>query len=126
MFAELVTVWVLTMTARQTCNTPEQCEQNIRPYVEWVFEDHPTVTVDQAVNIIECESNWKPSARNPNSTAGGVFQFLQGTYHGEAHWHGWPHPLADAENRFDPVHAINLAALVVERDGGWRQWECQP
>lgn len=126
-------MWVLSLIARQPCDTSEQCEAQIRPLVEHVFTHHhelnngqPITTPDHAGNIIQCESTWKPTARNPTSTAGGLFQFLAGTWHAEAHRSGWPHPAADPANRFDPVLSVKLAADVVARDGGWRQWQCRP
>ena len=128
---ELVVAMILMANARQPCDTIPECENNIRPYVEFVFDGHPSTTPDEAWSVIMCESSGKPTAKNPESTAGGVMQFLAGTFHGEAHYFGWPHPVADAESRFDPVLAINLAYLVTERDAvtrgaSWSQWECKP
>ena len=125
MFAELVVAWILMMNARTPCETSEQCETYIRPYVEFVFDDHPVTTADAAVQVAWCESRWKPWARNRHSTATGLFQYLYGTWHAEAHYWGWDE-LSDPSHRLDPVLMTNLTYKVVERDNGWRQWQCKP
>jgi hypothetical protein len=123
MFFHLVVAWVLSMAAAQPCETTEQCEQQIRPYIEFVFEDHPYTTPEEAVQVAWCESRFLPTARNGHSSAGGVFQYLWGTWEWESFYWGFPR---DPNNRFDPVLAIDLTYRVVERDRGWRQWACKP
>ena len=54
------------------------------------------------LRIAEMESNLNPAARNPRSTAGGLFQFIDGT----ARQYG----LAD---RFDPTQAADAAARLL-------------
>jgi hypothetical protein len=49
----------------------------------------------------QIESNFNPSAKNPNSSAGGLFQFIDGT----ARQYG-------LRNRFDPVEATAAAARL--------------
>lgn len=95
-----------------------------RPDLLWDVIDQFGARWTEAVTIIDCESNWNPTARNPRSTAGGLFQFLAGTWTREAEWFDAavdPRP----DTRFDPAAATWLAARVVERDRGWRQWECK-
>lgn len=43
---------------------------------------------DLSVAIARCESRLNPAARNPSSTAKGLFQFLDGTWahYGRMHW----------------------------------------
>ncbi len=123
MLGELVVAWVLAMTARQPCDTFEECQANIRPYIEFVFDGHPVTSPDAAVEVAMCESSLKPTARNPESTAGGVFQYLWGTWRWEAEYWGFP---VDPVHRFDPVLATVMTWRVVERDGGWKQWQCKP
>jgi hypothetical protein len=86
------------------------------------FAGHPYVSVTQAQAIAWCESRYEPSAKNRHSSAGGLFQFLVGTWRSEAAHFGYP---TDPANRFDPVLAAGLAALVMERDQGPRQWLCK-
>ena len=126
---ELIVAAILATTARQPCDTATECQTNLQPYVEFVFRDHPYVTPDEAWSVILCESSGKPSAKNPHSTAGGVAQYLEGTWHGEAHYFGWV--LTDPVHRFDPVLAVKLTYLVTERDAITRgnpfsQWSCKP
>ena len=41
---------------------------------------------ERLFSIIECESGWNPKAQNPVSTAGGLAQFIDGTWEiGRAH-----------------------------------------
>lgn len=122
---ELVVAWVLSLLARQPCDNFTTCQEQIRPYVEFVFADHPVVSPDEAIEVITCESNFKPTARNPNSTAGGIFQYLKGTWRWESEYWGW-NIVSDPAHRFDPVLATQLTYRVVERDNGWRQWQCKP
>lgn len=125
----LLVVWMM-MVARSECGTPDQCENNIRPYLEYVFDDHATTDSEKASIVVGCESTWKSTAKNPDSTAGGIFQFLAGTWNREAERSGWSEPLTRSANRYDPVLAIELAADVTARDGQhgnpWRQWQCHP
>lgn len=129
MFAELVVGWILAMIARTPCEGTgygnDTCEQYIKPYVEWVFEDHPVTTPEAAVQVAWCESRWNPDGRNPSSTASGLYQYLRGTWRWETDYWGWA-AVSDPSNRFDPVLATQLTYRVVERDGGWRQWACRP
>jgi hypothetical protein len=53
----------------------------------------------------EIESSLDPNAQNPNSSAGGLFQFVDGT---AAEF--------NLENRFDPIQASNAAAKLASRN----------
>jgi hypothetical protein len=86
------------------------------------FTGHPYVTPQQALNIAWCESRHDPQAKNRRSTASGLWQFLKGTWEWEAAQFGFP---TDPVHRFDPVMSTDLAALVMERDRGPRQWLCK-
>lgn len=41
---------------------------------------HAGVNPQQALKVIDCESDFDPYAKNPNSTAKGLAQFLDGTW----------------------------------------------
>lgn len=47
--------------------------------------------------IIICESGWKSTAKNPNSTASGIFQFIATT------WNSWGE--GDVFNPYDNIRA---------------------
>ena len=83
---------------------------------------HPTVTYalhlasavtgvpySQLWSVSRCESGHYPFAANGRYK--GIFQL------------GWA-PFGFSP--FDPVANALSAAVTVERDGGWRQWECKP
>jgi hypothetical protein len=71
-----------------------------------------------ALAVARCESGFNPSAKNPSSSASGVFQFLHSTW------------LTTSYAGYSPFNAwanIHAAYQVFSRDGySWREWECQP
>lgn len=54
--------------------------QDYRVYLESLTPDYRILE-----RVINCESGWKPEAKNANSTASGLFQFLSST------WAKWGH-----------------------------------
>lgn len=66
--------------------------------------------------VITRESNWNPGAQNPNSSAGGLFQWLSGSWLVASHEAGW-----SGASRFDPVVAIAVSAYWVVHHG-WSAW----
>jgi hypothetical protein len=87
-----------------------------RPVVAMYF---PTDRVDWALHIIECESHGDPDAKNPRSTASGLFQHLASLWGERAAAAGW----ADADV-FDPFANIAVAAWLLET-GGPGHWVCK-
>lgn len=65
-----------------------------------------------------CESGFDPRAKNPSSTASGLFQFLY-----PSTWRSTPYARLSV---WDPYANALAAAWLVRRDGGWYQWECNP
>lgn len=49
------------------------------------------VDPDLVLGIIECESGFNSSAKNPNSTAKGLFQFINSTFASTIERMGWTH-----------------------------------
>ncbi len=71
-----------------------------------------------ALNVARCESGFNPNAKNPNSTASGVFQFLTST---------WATTSYAGSSPFNASANIHAAYQVFARDGySWREWQCQP
>lgn len=73
--------------------------------------------VDRALRVIQCESKGDSDAKNPRSTASGLFQHLASM---------WP-PRASAAgftgvDVFDPVANVGTAAWLVYEGGGWSHW----
>ena len=87
-----------------------------RPVVDTYF---PEDRVEWALRIMECESRGDPNAKNPNSSASGLFQHLARL---------WP-PRAEAAgfgeaDVFDPFANIAVAAWLLE-NGGPSHWVCK-
>ena len=76
--------------------------------------------VDRAMQILACESNGNPNAKNPRSSASGLFQHL-GKY--------WPARSAAAgfagASIFDPTANVAVAAWLRDQRGGWSHWVCR-
>ncbi len=85
-----------------------------RPLVELFFEGGD---VDRAMAVMACESRGDRWAKNPRSTASGLFQHLASL---------WPPRAAAAgysgADVFDPVANVAVAAWLVYDGGGWRHW----
>lgn len=87
-----------------------------RPVVDTYF---PEDRVDWALRIMECESRGDPNAKNPNSSASGLFQHLARLWPERAAAAGWE----DADV-FDPFANIAVAAWLLE-NGGTSHWVCK-
>lgn len=87
-----------------------------RPLVEKYF---PAGWVDWGLRIIQCESGGDPNAKNPSSSASGLFQHLP-KY--------WPQRSASAglagASAFNPEANIAVAAWLLE-NGGASHWVCK-
>ena len=70
--------------------------------------------VDAALSVMSCESEGNPLAKNPTSTASGLFQFLKAWWSGE-----WALPAFDP---FDPEANIAAAASVTGDGTDWGHW----
>jgi hypothetical protein len=115
-----------------TCTEGEfrAAEIEIDPYVlvpstvDSVDDWRPLVTVffaeedvDRAIDIIGCESRGDPSAKNPTSSATGLFQHLGSEWDRRAYGSGW-----GGADIFDPVANTAVAAWLVYEAGGWSHW----
>lgn len=87
-----------------------------RPVVATYF---PEDRVDWALRIMSCESHGDPNAKNPNSSASGLFQHLARLWPDRAQAAGW-----DDANVFDPFANIAVAAWLLE-NGGPSHWVCK-
>ena len=76
--------------------------------------------VDRALRIMRCESGGNPNAKNPGSSASGLFQHL-GKY--------WPTRSAAAgfagASIFDPTANVATAAWLRDQRGGFAHWVCR-
>jgi Transglycosylase SLT domain len=102
-------------------NHPPQVEQ-WRSLVQQFF---PSNRVDEALTIIDCESNGDPNAVNPYSGASGLFQFLPATWATTAPSAGY-----GGYSVFDPEANVGSAAWLAGRyqELGydyWHAWNCK-
>jgi hypothetical protein len=85
-----------------------------RPLVETYFAP---ADVARALAVISCESSGDPNAKNPRSSASGLFQHL-GRF--------WQERSVDAglpgADIFDPTANVAVAAWLVYEGGGWSHW----
>lgn len=93
-----------------------------RPLVQQFF---PGNRVEEALRIIDCESNGDPNAYNPYSGASGLFQFLPSTWASTAPKAGY-----GGYSVFDPEANIASAAWLANRyeelgQYYWRAWSCR-
>ena len=78
----------------------------------------PDSAEEGAIRVARCESRLDPNAKNPTSSATGLFQIVRGTWNAYAD-PGW--------SRVDPLHNTMTAYRIWKSDGGsWRQWVCKP
>jgi hypothetical protein len=97
---------------------------NVTQWRSLVAEHFDPADLDRAMQILECESHGDPYAKNPRSSAAGLFQFLQGT---------WDHaaglldlPTYAAGGPYDAAANVEAAAWLVYEGGGWGHWTCAP
>jgi hypothetical protein len=96
-----------------------------RPLVEQYF---PEELVEDALNVMRCESGGNPDAVHPESDATGLYQFLGGTWVFSSANAGFP-----GASRFDAEANVSAAAWLVEYSvrtghprGAWGHWVCKP
>lgn len=96
-----------------------------RPLVERYF---PPERVEEALSVMECESQGNPLAQHPGSLATGLFQFIPNTWDWASGRAGW-----GGHSAFEPEANIASAAWLVEATitvahpgGPWAHWTCQP
>lgn len=90
-----------------------------------VSQFFPGNRVEEALRIIDCESNANPNAENPYSGAAGLFQFLPSTWASTAPSAGYA-----GASVFDPEANIASAAWLANRyqELGyyfWQPWSCK-
>ena len=95
---------------------------SIEQVIADAFGRYGSGVVDQAIRVARCESELKPTARNPRSGAAGLFQLMR-QYHAEAFQRltgvsfdaGWSDPY---------LNSLYAADLYGRK--GWQPWVCKP
>lgn len=100
---------------------PESVEQ----WRSLVSQFFPASRVEEALRVIDCESNGNPSAVNPYSGASGLFQFLPSTWATTA-----PNAGYGGASALDPEANIATAAWLANRYqelgySYWHAWSCK-
>jgi len=83
---------------------PEYIELKIK-----ILSQENSIDPNVAFAIAVCESNLNPYAKNPNSTAKGLFQFLDGTWN----WIG-----ANG-SQYDPEEQVRQFMIWYPKNSGW-------
>ena len=73
--------------------------------------------VERALRVIYCESSGDPGAKNPSSSASGLFQHLRRFWVERSAEAGLP-----GSDIFDPEANVAVAAWLVHHGGGWSHW----
>ncbi len=73
--------------------------------------------VGLAMRILACESTGNPSAKNPGSSATGLFQHLGKYWAARSSAAGVP-----GASRLDPEANVIVAAWLRDQKGGWLHW----
>ncbi len=77
-----------------------------------------------ALRVSKCESGWLTNAKNPRSTAAGLFQFLRSTWDWVSENTGTPD--YDSGGVWEVHHQmVNAAWLVDPANGGPSHWVCK-
>lgn len=116
-YSTSTTTTVATVRRVQAAPTYRVVPQNVevwRPLVATYFAPED---VSRALSVISCESSGDPNAKNPTSSARGLFQHL-GRF--------WPERSVKAgvpgADIFDPVANTIVASWLVYEGGGWSHW----
>ncbi len=75
-----------------------------------------------ALKVSKCESTWLTTAKNPRSSAAGLFQFIRSTWDWVAGETGTPS--YDQGGVWDVTHQMVNAAWLVQ-NGGPQHWVCK-
>jgi len=94
-------------------------EQEMRNLVEAYF---PADRVEWALRVSKCESRWLTTAKNPRTSAAGLFQFKRSTWDWVADQTGTPDY---DEGGVWEVHSQMINAAWLVENGGRQHWVCK-
>ncbi len=105
-----------TLPPRGTPYTGSDVVERWRPLIEVYFEPGD---VDWALAIVACESGGIVTAKNPGSSASGLFQHLARYWPQRSKLAGW-----EGASIWDPEANIAVAAWLLEKNGK-ASWVCK-
>lgn len=79
------------------------------------------VNPQDALRVSFCESSHDAQARNPHSSAGGLWQFTDGTFLDGIRWMGVDWKL---EDKYDPYKSTLMAMWFINKEG-YNRWVCK-
>ena len=88
----------------------------VKKYIYMQFAQISTRVAREALEVAKQESGFKPTAKNPHSSAKGIFQIIDGT------WRGYK----CAGSILDYQDNMRCAVKIYKSNGDWRQWQAQP
>ena len=106
--------------------SPPRSVEGAEKWRDLVARYFPPNVVDEAVRVMQCESEGDPTARNRRSGATGLFQFLRGTWQFAAEAAGVGH-LPPTDPEANVAAAAWLVSDTEERGNRrWAHWTCRP
>lgn len=81
----------------------------------------PADAVEEALSVMECESEGNPAATNPTSRAAGLFQHLPKFWDDRSRKAGVP-----GASIYDPTANVRVAAWLYRQSRTWSHWSCKP
>lgn len=94
---------------------------NVERWRSLVAQNFPAGVVDQALSVMECESQGNPNAVNPISRASGLFQHMPGFWSDRSRRAGVP-----GASIFDPTANVKVAGWLYSQSNTWSHWSCKP
>lgn len=88
----------------------------VKYYIYMDFSQISTKVAREALEVAKQESGFRPNAKNPNSTATGIFQIISGTWK-NFHCTG---------SRTDYHDNIDCAVKIYKHSPKWGDWVAQP
>lgn len=94
---------------------------NVERWRNLVAAHFPAAVVDEALSVMQCESQGIPTATNPTSRASGLFQHLPMFWSARSRSAGVP-----GANIYDPVANVTVAGWLYRQSNTWAHWSCKP
>jgi len=106
------------ITTKTNTQTYTQGVEQWRPLVKKYFKPE---YVNNALSVMQGESRGNPTAKNPNSSASGLFQHLARYWEGRSAKAGWA-----GASIFDPEANIAVASWLSNGGANWGHWVVKP